>query len=501
MANGIPEGFEPLSEDELQAFDTASLVPPIPPQVLSAPLGFEALTAEEQEEAERPLTLQDVRISAMRNLAPSAKKFVSDIVSVAKEPVKTINALERLATGALFAISPGEDISSEGETEAEIRAQGLDPFLAFLDERFGGVENIKRTIATDPVGFAADIAGFAGGVGAAGRTLGVLTEAPRVVRAGEIVSKIGQSIDPISGTAKAVVGATNKLIPNNIPERLINSALKTPDRVGGRRLTPQDRLRIAKTALEENVSPNLDSLERIDLKIDQNNERISAIIKEASKDGRTVKVDDVLSRLDELKKQTADTVDPFADLDIITQIENNFKKQVGGKTIPAARAQAIKKNTNKALRKQYGELKGSAIEAKKQINRGIKEEISDLFPEIDRLNKKDTELLRLNEVLEKAVGRIEKSNLLPLRSAATGSVKGGLFTFVLDDPIVKVAFARALNKARRLKPGAVVRPVERAGFQAGRAQGLLGEIQPAEPTDNLLGEQVRQRPTPPLGVL
>lgn len=126
----------------------------------------------------------DVLSQAGSNIVPSAKQFGKDIATPFMEPVKTGKALGNLALGLVQKLIPGEQ-----PEEATVDAVGK-----FLAERYGGLENIKRTIAKDPVGILADVSMIVTGGGmAAARAPGFIGQA------GRVGSKIGQAMDPISG--------------------------------------------------------------------------------------------------------------------------------------------------------------------------------------------------------------------------------------------------------------------------------------------------------------
>ena len=94
-------------------------------------------------------------------------------------------------------------------------------------ERYGGWENIKKTLEEDPVGFLADVSTpFSLGGGALARAPGV------VGRAGEALSAVGRATDPLvlaSKAAAAPVKGAAKLLG---PLQGTGEALSTAERVG-----------------------------------------------------------------------------------------------------------------------------------------------------------------------------------------------------------------------------------------------------------------------------
>jgi hypothetical protein len=87
----------------------------------------------------------DIAKEAASNIVPSAKQFASDIVHPIAHPVETYLSLKNLGRGVLqkTGLIEGHD--------AEIYA---DDVALYLKHRWGGIPEIKRTMATDPVGFA-----------------------------------------------------------------------------------------------------------------------------------------------------------------------------------------------------------------------------------------------------------------------------------------------------------------------------------------------------------
>ena len=139
----------------------------------------------------------DVLSQAGSNILPSAKQFGKDIATPFMEPVKTGKALGNLALGLVQKLIPGEQ-----PEEATVDAVGK-----FLADRYATLENFKRTIAKDPIGVIADLSMIVtGGSMAAARAPGFIGTAARVGR------KIGQAIDPISGTIMGTKALGSKII-------------------------------------------------------------------------------------------------------------------------------------------------------------------------------------------------------------------------------------------------------------------------------------------------
>lgn len=130
---------------------------------------------------------------AVSNLPKSAAQFGSDLVQPILHPIETAESFKNLGLGVLekTGILPG--------TEHEKYADAVGRFLA---DRYGGIENVKRTFATDPVGLAGDLSMvLTGGGSAAARAPGM------VGRFGEVARAAGTAIDPLRAVEAGVRGA------------------------------------------------------------------------------------------------------------------------------------------------------------------------------------------------------------------------------------------------------------------------------------------------------
>lgn len=138
--------------------------------------------------APETLTGKQVLGQAARNIPGSALQYGKDILSVITDPIGTAKSIGELGLGIIQLAVPGEQAN-----EKQAKAVGQ-----YFANRYGGLENLKRTIATDPVGFLGDASIlFTGGATAAGK-VGGLKEIS------EIAKKTGQVIDPLYLPSKGV---------------------------------------------------------------------------------------------------------------------------------------------------------------------------------------------------------------------------------------------------------------------------------------------------------
>ena len=153
--------------------------------------------------APRKYELSDVPGAALRNLPKSAVEFGSNLVTAVTSPVQTVTALGDILGGVMEPITP--DFLYGGDSLARAK-QARGGFADFMVDRYGGYENLKRTVAEDPVGFLGDLSTiFSGGAGVAGKT-GATTTAGALTKA----STYTNPLTPIAGASKYAYG---KLVP------------------------------------------------------------------------------------------------------------------------------------------------------------------------------------------------------------------------------------------------------------------------------------------------
>lgn len=121
------------------------------------------------------------------NILPSAAQFLKDVVTPIVHPIETAKGIGSAGLGAIESLIPGE----QGH---EKYAEGV---LDFLKQRYGGIENIKKTAMTDPVGMLSDVASVVSGVGAGAKVLG------GAGKVANVISKTGKYMEPITLATKA----------------------------------------------------------------------------------------------------------------------------------------------------------------------------------------------------------------------------------------------------------------------------------------------------------
>ncbi|AIL98101.1 hypothetical protein [Sinorhizobium meliloti] len=126
--------------------------------------------------------LADVPGAALSNLGSSAGQALSDIAQPFLHPIDTANAISDIAGG----LASKAGIMEHDESAADSVGQ-------FFADRYGGMDQLKRTMAEDPVGFLSDVGTILSAGGLAGaRAAGVTGKVAK------IAGKAGDIVDPVS---------------------------------------------------------------------------------------------------------------------------------------------------------------------------------------------------------------------------------------------------------------------------------------------------------------
>lgn len=187
-----PDG---ASEQEILAFVQKSLGATDASKEASAP-------AKSKE-----LGWSDVPTQAISNIPTSAAKFAHDIVQPILHPIETGKGLFNVGYGLAskaYGLAGGQqDPATKAQDEATVNALG-----EALKGRYGSLDAIKNTLATDPVGVAGDASAILSGGGtAASRLPGVFG------RVGEVAATAGRVTDPLNAVAATAKGAGKVVAP------------------------------------------------------------------------------------------------------------------------------------------------------------------------------------------------------------------------------------------------------------------------------------------------
>jgi len=126
---------------------------------------------------------------ALTNIPSSAQQFGSDIIQPFIHPVKTAKSIKELGSSVVNLFRAGDQGNEQLAKEVG----------NFFVQRYGSLESIKKTFATDPVGMLSDVSIILTGGGA------LAAKAPAMAgTVGNAVKTAGKVIDPINVASKTV---------------------------------------------------------------------------------------------------------------------------------------------------------------------------------------------------------------------------------------------------------------------------------------------------------
>jgi hypothetical protein len=165
----------------------------------SAPL--DEMSARQNVGAEAPrrsYTAGEVPAAALKNLPKSAGKFVGGIYEAVTSPIQTAKGLIDVGAGAIQNVLPQGVVDfvnsfSSDPANADRAVAAANAVGGMFKDRYGDYDSIKRTLAEDPVGAAADLSTlFSGGALATTKVPAVstaLTKAATVTNPLSVVTK------------------------------------------------------------------------------------------------------------------------------------------------------------------------------------------------------------------------------------------------------------------------------------------------------------------------
>jgi hypothetical protein len=144
-----------------------------------------------------PLTWGQVPGEALRNTPQSAANFATNMAHPFLHPIETAETFYDLGRGLL---------AKAGMLDAPDAEEKVNAVGQFFAERYGSMEGLKQTLATDPVGVLADASVVLGGTGLAVRGPGL------VGKAGEVMRSAGAAVDPVKAVGKVASTVGGKVI-------------------------------------------------------------------------------------------------------------------------------------------------------------------------------------------------------------------------------------------------------------------------------------------------
>jgi hypothetical protein len=153
-------------------FELEQAAPPPQPAGVKLPPGFELETSGIPKQRR---SFSDVPGEALANVGTSAANFYKGLITAITNPAQTAMGVLDVGAGTLQNLLPKElvDLVNQIDNKPEAAKRAVDVANAvggMYKDRYGSVEALKNTLATDPVGAAADLSTlFTGGASATAR--------------------------------------------------------------------------------------------------------------------------------------------------------------------------------------------------------------------------------------------------------------------------------------------------------------------------------------------
>jgi hypothetical protein len=222
------------------------------------------------------------------NIIPSATNFAVNTVR-GLDP-RNGKALGDIAAGG---VEKGLDMIIGKKAGTGKEEPAFDAFVTGMKDRYGGWENVKKTMAEDPVGFLADISSvFSGGAGIAEKA---------GIESAAAAARTGASFtNPVSLATKPIAAGANRIAATKAPEWLMTKAMKMPP--GS--LRDEVRQDVASTMSRGDI-PSLGSktLPAMNARMKGLETHIDNTLDNLSRQGAEFSIDKVSKALEDMKKE------------------------------------------------------------------------------------------------------------------------------------------------------------------------------------------------------
>ena len=164
----------------------------------------------------RAYSLAEVPGEAISNIPASAKKFAGGLYEAVTSPIQTVKGVLDIGAGALQKVLPESAVNFINQFDANPAAatraiEAANAAGGLIKDRYGSYEGIKRTLAEDPVGAAADISTLLTG--------GSITSAriaPGVSKTLQTASVLTNPLSVVTKPAQAALATKEKFFPNQL---------------------------------------------------------------------------------------------------------------------------------------------------------------------------------------------------------------------------------------------------------------------------------------------
>jgi hypothetical protein len=166
--------------------------------------------------ARKSYALSEVPGQAISNVPASAKRFATGLYEAVTSPIQTAKGVLDIGAGALQKVLPEGAINFinqfEGNPAAAARAvEAANAVGGLFKDRYGSYEGIKRTLAEDPIGAAADLSTLL-----TGGSMATARAAPGVSKALQTASVATNPLSVVTKPAQAALAAKENFFPSQL---------------------------------------------------------------------------------------------------------------------------------------------------------------------------------------------------------------------------------------------------------------------------------------------
>jgi len=332
-----------------------------------------------------------------------------------------------------------------------------------VKDRYGSVDNFKRTLMEDPIGTLADASMVLTAGGTAAATL-----PGKAGQVGRMVQKVGMGTEPINIAktgAKAAGRGIAKMIPKSTPVSMYESSAKFSTTIPEAR-----RIAMAETALKHGIIPTTGGLAKTERLLGELGTKIDDLIQTATAQGKTIPKGAIYRHLKATRRQLGGTrLEAGRHLRQVDRVAKELDLQLRGlkkSSLTPAELQTFKKSAYDAIDYDAAKMQSrlGTDEARRAMARAAKESIEDVAPGISDLNRKYGELRQLTKYkrqnpLARSAARIENRDLIgigaPIKIGVGGTVGGpqgaaaGVIASLLENPKWKARAAVMLHDLQK----------------------------------------------------
>jgi len=179
--------------------------------------------------------LAEVPGQAVANLPASAKRFAGGIYEAVTNPIQTVKGVLDVGAGALQKALPDSVVKFVNQFDAspEAAARAVEAANAvggMYKDRYGSYEGIKRTLAEDPVGAAADLSTLL-----TGGSMATSRIAPNVSQGLQSAAVAANPLSAVTKPAQAALALKEQFLPSPLTKQKEVNAVRDATLLAGQR--------------------------------------------------------------------------------------------------------------------------------------------------------------------------------------------------------------------------------------------------------------------------